>query len=120
MEMITGAKYTLNGKWFTFVEPSQTFSRMGLFRDDSGKIRAILMDVFESAPSKEPTPFPEPERWKMSDLSTASFVWAQGSGFYCMTNNNAKTAIALHNSEIDRLMGEIRRLESLVESRGAK
>jgi hypothetical protein len=117
MEMIKGAKYTWNGKWFTFVEPSQTYSRMGLFRDDSGKIQVVLMDVFESAPSKEPTPFPEPERWAQHQdwIHHVKFSAKESKGFCAASEIASASAVNQHNAEIDRLMSEIRRLEALVQ-----
>jgi hypothetical protein len=89
----------------------------GFYRDE---LLRIEPQPLEKTQPVKPTPFPEPERWAMGRISSDTFVDADSGGFDAQTNQNAKAAIAFHNAEIDRLMREIRRLEALVESGGAK
>jgi hypothetical protein len=117
-KLIKGAKYTWGGNWFTFIKPHSTCSRYGIFRGESGRIRSIRLDVFETLPAAKPTPFPEPERWEQHPdwihYVKFSAKAPRAMGFCAASEIASASAVKQHNAEIDRLMDEIRRLEALV------
>jgi hypothetical protein len=58
------------------------------------------------------TPFPDPDRWQAKD----QYVYVSANRDFAAQHEYAAAKITdSHNAEIDRLMGEIRRLEALVQ-----
>jgi hypothetical protein len=112
-EMIEGAEYIWNGERFTFCFPHTRWSRFGWYRDVRGYLYAIRMDALEPVLKlTQPTPFPEPERWQAKD----QYVNVNSTREFTAQHEYAAASIVeQHNAEIGRLMGEIRRLEALVQ-----
>jgi len=106
-EMIKGAEYMFGSERYTFVDVSMRDAEWGSFRHTCGE--AYELRLCDAVPVAKPTPFPEPERWQSYGrvVGTPKQRWVE----------NVFEAVAIagdHNTGIDRLMGEIRRLESLV------
>jgi hypothetical protein len=63
------------------------------------------------------TPFPDPERWAQHEgwVDFVKFSSKESKGFCAASEIGSASAVNQHNTEIDQLMSEIRRLEALVQ-----
>jgi hypothetical protein len=117
-EMIKGAEYIYRGVRYVFVSKLRRNPGWGKFALASGITIPLEFSVVVPAP----TPFPEPERWAQHEgwVDFVKFSSKESKGFCAASEIGSASAVKQHNAEIDRLMREIRRLEALVESGGAK
>jgi len=85
----------------------------GFYRDE---LLRIEPQPLEKTQPVKPTPFPEPEQWAQHEgwVDFVKFSSKESKGFCAASEIASASAVNQHNAEIDRLMGEIRRLEALV------